>query len=209
MDAGLLPVKSLANAKSRLEPAITGADRLALAQALLEDALSLIGSVDILRWWVVTDDREVARHARDRGHDVIEDAGTGINDAIATAVAQLPGETSSLTVVPADVPLAWKGDIEDLLDTGATSDLVVVPSARDGGTNALYLSPPDLIAPRFGEASLRQHVAAAEDAGLRCSILSLPRLELDIDTIADVDELLTRKSAGTSKAVELLRKLRS
>jgi 2-phospho-L-lactate/phosphoenolpyruvate guanylyltransferase len=200
-------VKNLPSAKSRLGPELGPDQRLELARALLDDALALARSVDFLRWWVVTDDAEVAERARGSGLEVFTDQGTGLNDAIATAVEQLP-EADSLTIVPSDVPLAWRGDIEDLLDTGATSDVVLVPSARDGGTNALYLSPPDRIEPRFGVSSLRHHLSAAEGQGARCSILSLPRLELDIDTIDDVNEVLSRKTPGKSKAVDLLRSLR-
>ena len=209
VDAGLLPVKNLRSAKTRLASALSPAERLELAHALLDDALDLCGSVDFLRWWVVTDDPEVNERARRAGLDVVTDDGTGLNDAVATAIAEISGHAESVTIVPVDVPLAWKGDIQDLLDTGATSDIVVVPSASDGGTNALYLSPPGLIEPRFGVASLRHHILAAESKGLRCSILSLPRLELDLDTVDDIDDLLARPNPGGSRAVELLRSLRS
>jgi 2-phospho-L-lactate guanylyltransferase len=114
-----------------------------------------------------------------------------------------------VTVIPADVPLAWRGDIEDLLDTGATSDVVVVPSGADGGTNGLYLSPPDLLAPQFGPHSLQAHLKLAEKGGYRCSVLSLPRLALDIDGPEDVDELLTRpRGPVESRSSKILRTLR-
>jgi 2-phospho-L-lactate/phosphoenolpyruvate guanylyltransferase len=209
MDAGILPVKNLTDAKSRLAPVLSDEQRLRLATALLEDALKMCASVDFLEWVVVTDDPTVDARARAAGLGVIRDEGRGLNDAIQTALVPLREKADSITIVPVDVPLAFRGDIQDLLDTGATSDVVVVPSARDGGTNALFLSPPDAIVPRFGHASLRAHIAAAEDKGLRCSILSLPRLELDVDTIDDVDVLLTRPDPGKTKTVALLRELRA
>ena len=66
---------------------------------------------------------------------------------------------------------------------------MVVPSASDAGTSALHLRPPQLLRPRFGAGSLRAHVLEAERRSLRCSILSLPRLALDVDTPADVEAL--------------------
>jgi 2-phospho-L-lactate guanylyltransferase len=103
------------------------------------------------------------------------------------------------------VPLAWAGDLQDIADTGATSDVVVVPS-RDGGTNALYMSPGDLMEPLFGEHSFKAHLHAAEELGKRCTILALARLELDIDTIEDVDAFLARpKVAETRSSVVLAR----
>ncbi|MEA2510457.1 MAG: hypothetical protein QOG21_2539 [Actinomycetota bacterium] len=209
MDAGVLPVKPLAEAKTRLGPAFDAPARFAIARALLQDALALCASASFLTWWVISRDPEVLGMARGQGLSTINEAGTGLNDAVSQAVAVVAGAgATSITVVPADVPLAWAGDLHDLLDTGATSDTVVVPAARGGGTNALYMDPPDLMAPRFGPASLQAYLSAAESGGLRCSILTLPRLALDIDTVADVDAYLARPKAASSATQRLLEQLR-
>ena len=182
-------------------------ERAALALALFEDALELCSSTPWLRWWVVSDDGEVLTTAADRGFETIEDEGTGLNDALKLAITSIVNHgADSVTVIPSDVPLAYEEDVRDLVDTGATSDVVVVPSDDDGGTNGLYLKPPDLLAPRFGSASLKAHVDAAADRHLRCSILALPRLALDIDTIEDVDAFL--KVATRGRTAELLRAIR-
>jgi 2-phospho-L-lactate guanylyltransferase (CobY/MobA/RfbA family) len=70
------------------------------------------------------------------------------------------------------------------------------------------MDPPDLMAPRFGPASLQAYLSAAESGGLRCSILTLPRLALDIDTVADVDAYLARPKAASSATQRLLEQLR-
>lgn len=208
MDAGIVPVKRLTEAKARLTDHLGGNERLELARALLEDALDLCVSFKELRWWVVSDDETVLEAARRRDLAVVVDDGRGLNAALSKAVTTVSGAgATSVTVIPSDVPLAWKGDLQDLLDTGATSDVVVVPSERDGGTNALYLSPPDLMEPRFGRASLHAHIGAAERLGVRCSILTLPRLGLDLDTIEDADEIVRTARPGSSRAVEVLQKL--
>ncbi|MDQ3982547.1 MAG: 2-phospho-L-lactate guanylyltransferase [Actinomycetota bacterium] len=193
MDAGLLPVKALDRAKARLAPGFGDAQRREVAKALLDDALALCLSADFLEWWVVSDDEEVSARASAVGLRTVADRGTGLNDAIRAGTDEaLAAGAGSVTVIPCDVPLAYRGDLVDLLDTGATSDVVLVPSGDDGGTNGLFLSPPDLIEPAFGPGSLRRHIALAEKHGYRCSILSLPRLALDIDTAADVDAFLAR-----------------
>ncbi|HEV2754618.1 MAG TPA: 2-phospho-L-lactate guanylyltransferase [Actinomycetota bacterium] len=210
MDAGILPVKPLARAKSRLAPEFDGAQRLEIARALLDDALALCLSVDLLRWWVVSEDDEVLAPARDAGLDTVPDPGGGLNGAIAAAAgAASEAGAESVTIIPCDVPLAYKGDLVDLLDTGATSDIVLVPSGDDGGTNALFLTPPDLIEPAFGTGSLQRHIALAERRGYRCSILALPRLALDIDTPADVDAFLAKAGSFGGRTAEVLRKLRA
>jgi 2-phospho-L-lactate/phosphoenolpyruvate guanylyltransferase len=208
MDAGLIPVKALARAKSRLAPHFDDAARLEIARALLDDALGLAASVPFLEWWVVTDDPEVTRAADERGLRCAEDSGAGLNPALAEGLAAAAAAgAESVTVVPCDVPLAFRGDLEDLLDTGATSDIVVVPSGDDGGTNALYLNPPDVLAPRFGHGSLTAHIAAAEARALRCSILALPRLALDIDTIEDVNAFLEWPNRFPSRTGDVLERL--
>ncbi|CAN5724035.1 2-phospho-L-lactate guanylyltransferase [soil metagenome] len=206
MNAGLLPVKRLDRAKARLGPHFDEAQRSAIARALLDDALDLCRASRRLQWWVVTDDPAAVDGARGRGLDVLRDDGRGLNQALMHAMASVAREgASSVTIVPADVPLTCEEDLDDVLDTGATSDVVVVPARRDGGTNALHMRPPGLLAPRFGASSLSAHVAAAQRLALRCSILPLPRLALDIDTSADVRDFIAadgRRDGHTARVLD-------
>ena len=74
----------------------------------------------------------------------------------------------------------------------------------------MYMSPSDLIEPQFGELSLQKHLRSAELGGYRCTVLALPRLALDIDTVADADELLARPPTGPiTRTAELLASIRS
>ena len=206
VDAGLLPVKPLAEAKRRLAPSFDAPARLRIARALLQDALDLCRATAALRWSVVTADEEVAALAVRAGLGVFPDPRRSLNLALSEALRALSARGAwSATVMVADLPLARAEDVQDILDTGETSDLVVVPSASDAGTSALHLRPPELLVPRFGAGSLRAHVMEAERMSLRCSILSLPRLALDIDTAADLETL---REAGpqthTGKVLEAL-----
>ena len=195
-------------AKSRLASRFSDRDRLSIAAALFEDALNLCRETKHLRWWIVSDDQDVVDRARTQGFEAMRDDGTGLNDAITTAARALTElDASSVTLLPCDIPLATPEDLLDITDTGELSDIVVVPSEGDGGTNALYLRPPEVIAPLFGPGSLARHVHAAELAGLRCSVLPLERLELDLDTPTDIDRFLRADPPATLKTAELLRKL--
>lgn len=196
MDVVVVPVKALRAAKGRLAPRYDGSTRHNLAVMLLRDVIALAKATSSLTWYALTADEEAAALAREGGLEILEDPGGGLNAALGKVAAELAqGGASSLTVLPVDVPLATPNDLTDLLDTGATSEIVVVPSGEDGGTNALYLSPPDLIAPRFGPASLNAHIAMAEQRSLRCTILSLPRLALDLDVPEDVERFLAHPRA--------------
>lgn len=209
MDAGLLPVKRFSRAKRRLGDELEPHERLSVARALWEDAMDLCERSGFLRWWVVSDDPEVISEAARRGLDWVRDRGMGLNEALAGGIEAVNAAgATSVTVLPCDLPLARADDLRDLLDTGATSDVVVVPSGRDGGTNGLYLRPPGLLPPQFGPASLEAHLSLARRRGYRCSILSLPRLALDIDTPVDVGALLTRPPEEDGRTARLLRALR-
>ncbi|MDQ3954728.1 MAG: 2-phospho-L-lactate guanylyltransferase [Actinomycetota bacterium] len=203
MDAGVVPVKALDRAKSRLGQAYGDEKRAALVEALLEDTFSLCSSVSFLEWFFVSSDRGVLERAEQLGFQPIEEAGDGLNDALTQACTEIAAlDFESVTVLPADLPLAEKWDLHDLVDTGATSDIVVVPSRNDGGTNGLYLCPPRVIEPRFGTQSFRAHLKEGEAKGVRCAILAPPRLGLDIDTVEDAVELMER--GGESKTAQLL-----
>ena len=207
MDTGLLPVKPLHAAKQRLAEHLDDDARLRLARALLTDALERCKRTPWLRWWVITSDSEVEREALQRGLGVVADPGEGLNRALADGIdAALAAGATSVSILPVDVPLATPEDVRDLVDTGATSDVVLATSRVDGGTNGLYLSPPDALTPHFGAGSLRSHAAEAEAAGLRCSILDLPRLALDVDTIEDA-RLVANDGATGVATVGVLRTL--
>jgi 2-phospho-L-lactate guanylyltransferase len=202
VNAGLLPVKRLDRAKARLGPHFGETRRELIARALFADALSLCTETDFLEWWVLSDDDEVLSRAREAGHATLRDEGIGLNAALTSAMKAIAATgAESVTIIPADVPLARPGDLLDLLDTGATSDVVVVPSHDDGGTNGLFMRPVGLLEPAFGAGSLSAHVTLAHDRALRCSVLTLPGLALDIDTPDDVRALMA--SPGSSLTAEV------
>ena len=210
MDAGILPVKRLDKAKQRLGEHFSDEARLQIARALLEDALRLCRSTaGFITWWVVSDDPNVLDRASAYNLFGIKDESETLNGAVAFATRKVEMEgATSVTIIPSDAPLAFEGDLRDLLDTGTTSDLVLVPSERDGGTNAVYMRPPTLLDPQFGPHSLNAHMSLAGRLGLRCSMLVLPRLSLDIDTLEDVDDFLRRDTLGTSTSARVLKTLR-
>lgn len=210
MDAGILPVKRLVDAKRRLGEHFSDEARIQIARSLLEDALRLCrSSAGFLTWWVVSDDPAVLDRAAAYGCFGIKDEAENLNGALAFAIRKVEAEgAQSVTIIPCDAPLAYEGDLRDLVDTGEQSDIVLVPSEKDGGTNAIYMRPPTLLDPMFGPQSLNAHMSLAGRLGLRCSMLILPRLGLDIDTIEDVDEFLKRDTVGASATTRVLKTLR-
>jgi 2-phospho-L-lactate guanylyltransferase len=185
-----MPIKSPTRAKRRLAEALDPDSHRKLIEALIEDALTFCSGTDEIVWWVVSDDEAVRAQAQGAGLEAITDEGIGLNEAVALGVEVAAREgAQSVLVIPSDVPLARPEDADDILDTGAFSEMVVVP-ASDGGTNGLYLNLPTEVRSSFGEDSLRIYVEQARHLDLRCSILDLPRLAIDLDTPEDARTIL-------------------
>ena len=200
-------MKQLSRAKARLAPALNEADRRDLAFALFRDVLAAaLSSPALDAVAVVSEDADVLSYTTDAGAEPLAEPG-GLNSALTAASRTLAKRGADrLLVLAADLPLAATADIEAAAQ--ADADIAIVPS-RDGGTNALSLSP-GAIPFRFGVESARQHERAAQAEGLRALRLDLPSLVLDVDTPADLDELRHAAESGRTvgaSTLELLLRL--
>lgn len=206
----ILPVKRFGGAKQRLAVGIDDARRVELVAAMLRDVLEAIREArSIERTIVVTSEPRAAELAAAAGTELVADPGDGGHSGAAQAgiarAQQLGAECAVL--LPGDCPLLDSRELERLLTGLPGSFVAVVPDRHDTGTNALALSPPDAIAPSFGEGSCARHVAAAREAGVPFAVERLASLALDLDTPADIvaltRELETdrRRARHTAKAL--------
>lgn len=142
---------------------------------------------------VTTSDPATADHARRRGAMVFEEREQISHSHSADAAARRARDLGATTVLllPIDVPLLTSADIEQLV-TAVRPGVVIVPSADGAGTNALALTPPDVIETRFGKDSFQAHLHQARAKGVPVELLRPPGLIFDLDTPADVAELLSR-----------------
>jgi len=185
----LVPVKRLDRAKSRLSPHLDSAERAMLASAMLRDVFDAIGGAsDPVGILVITGDPDAAALARDAGAIVLDDPHeTGTNDAVRQGIAWLSSRgVDGVAVIPGDIPFVTAGELEAVFSAMRSDDLVVVPATRDGGTNVLAMSPPDLIAPSFGSGSFAKHRENAAATGITPSVLILEGAGHDIDVAGDL-----------------------
>jgi 2-phospho-L-lactate guanylyltransferase len=121
-------------------------------------------------------------------------SGAGLNADLTLAARRLAQRGATrLLVLFADLPCANAEAIERVLSVQA--GVAIVP-ARDGGTNALSLTP-GAIEFRYGPDSAAKHLAEAEHAGLSVARLDEPSLALDIDTVDDLATLRTADGVGS------------
>jgi 2-phospho-L-lactate/phosphoenolpyruvate guanylyltransferase len=190
--AAILPIKSFDQAKQRLRHDLATHDRRALVEAMFADALVALGRVPSLeRIVVVSGDRVAQRIAGGYGATVVEDDERGHNIAAARGIATLKEDgIERALLVPGDCPTLSAGDLNALLNHPAGErSALIVPDRHGTGTNALLLTPPDVLAPSFGPDSRRRHLADAKAAGVPAEVVELESLGLDVDTPEDLDAL--------------------
>ncbi|HEX7277189.1 MAG TPA: 2-phospho-L-lactate guanylyltransferase [Acidimicrobiales bacterium] len=177
--AVLLPVKSFAEAKRRLAPALDGAERARLARAM---ATSVLESAAPLPVAVVCDDAEVAAWARDLGALVVWEPERGLNRAVEAGVERLGAAGARRVIVThADLPLA-----RDLRWVGRFAGVTLVPDRSGGGTNAICVPPAAGFTFSYGPGSFARHGAEAHRLGLALRVVREPSLAADVDLPADL-----------------------
>jgi 2-phospho-L-lactate guanylyltransferase len=193
----LVPVKHLERAKQRLSPLLSQAERLALAEAMLEDVLSALDACSHREHVaLVSGDAQAHRLARQYGFGIIDDPDDpGETGAIEIATRAAIGRGASFTLVlPADIPLITAAEVNAIFTAAPSEGSVLAPSASGRGTNAVLQRPPGLFPLRFGNDSFVPHLAAARATGKPIEVLRLARIGVDIDEPADLPELLAVRS---------------
>lgn len=181
-------VKDFRAAKTRLqlEPAaarvLAGDLALTVMNALPRGSLVVAGS------------EEVAGVARAMGLEaVLEERPAGQNPAAALAVDIASRRAAQgLLLISSDLPLATPEVIAQLLEfcfSQTPPVVVAVPAGGRGGTNALYLAPPDVVGLHFGDDSLLKFETDARERRVRFEVFESAALALDLDEPADLEAL--------------------
>jgi len=189
--AAVIMMKDPAEAKTRLRPALANDAREGLALLLFDNTLTFLTDRHDGPVGVVTRSPVIAGRAAARGVIVIPEPEAGdLNAAAALAAGWAVGiGADALLVLHADIPTLVESELQALLAAGARAPVVIAQS-RDGGTNALLVSPPDAIGFHFGRQSAAAHEDAARATGLGAEVLALPYLSLDIDRPEDLAEAI-------------------
>jgi 2-phospho-L-lactate guanylyltransferase len=207
MIAALVPVKRLAQAKSRLRAVFSDGQRREFVLAMLDDVLRLAltqPTIDVTA--VVSADEQVLDFARRLGaQPVREPPGVrGLNAALSFAAGVLAGQgAGALLILPGDVPLATPADVQAVLAAWQEAPVVLCPS-HSGGTGALALRPPDAIAFRFGSRSFAAHRRAAADRGLDVAVVDRPGFAYDIDRPEDLRAVLAGRASRSREVLEAM-----
>ena len=187
----IVPVKPLRRGKSRLATTLNEDERAELNIQLLKHTLkTLKETAEVEEVLVVSRDPKALAIARDlNARTIQEDGSPDLNTALkrATAVAKVY-TTNGILILPADLPLIAKEDVDLLIKkaNGHKRVVVITPDRHKNGTNALLVSPAGIIEYDYGEKSFERHCEGARKAGAHLEVCELPSIELDLDLPEDL-----------------------
>ena len=177
---------------------------------MIDDVLSIVCETDGINGLVViTEDQAVRGQAlnydarvlaepafndansRARNTDAVFQGVERLNQVFAMAMTKLSEEgEEGVLLLPADVPLITVDNLKQMLARHASPGVTIVPANSDGGTNAMMVSPPQLIKPGYGERSCQRHCEFSRANGIEPEVLCFPELGLDVDTVDDLRILM-------------------
>jgi 2-phospho-L-lactate guanylyltransferase len=211
----ILPVKRFVAAKARLGDELSGGTRRALTEAMVTDVLMALRRTDAVdEVLLVTSEPAAEAIGRGYGANVLHDsAEAGQSAAVLIGIAHaLEAGATRVLLVPGDCPALDPGELGALLERPQLGrGVTIVPDRHGVGTNALLLTPPDVIEPAFGPGSRERHETLASAAGVPCTVEEIPTLALDVDTAEDLAALrqaLAERRGGAAHTRGMLSRLK-
>ncbi|MDO5849050.1 MAG: 2-phospho-L-lactate guanylyltransferase [Methanobrevibacter sp.] len=201
---GIIPVSKFKNAKTRLSPFLSEKEREELLKVMLKDVTdSLKRHVDKII--IISADEEVLNYAKSINLDVLkENENSNLNKALKQAMDYCKGNAKKVIIMPSDVPLIGKTNIQMLIESSKSLDFIIVPS-KGGGTNAIILEP-SAIRTRFGDFSYKEHVNAADRKKLNPQVHDSFFMALDVNTTEDLGEIMVHgENTHTRKYLKKLK----
>lgn len=189
----LVPVKHLAQAKSRLSDLLDPPERRALNQAMLEDVLEVLsGHSAIDQIVLVSDDPAVGLTADQYQTAWLSGrhgAGEPLNEALTVACDHIARETAdAFLIVHSDMPVLQSEDLDALFTAfrRPATYLVLAPDSRSDGTNAMLCPIAARPAFSYGAQSFSKHMDDAQSRNLSYAVVRRPGIAQDVDLPADL-----------------------
>jgi coenzyme F420-0:L-glutamate ligase/coenzyme F420-1:gamma-L-glutamate ligase len=142
---------------------------------------------------------------------------SGQNEAAKLAIEYaLNSGCEAVCICSADLPYMNKDAIFRVIQKGISAGLnsvLAVPAYGRSGTNCLFISPPSIIEPVFGDNSIERFAQQALARGAKFIRVDEPLLALDIDDEADLNLALGqrhefykwyRSTIGKAKTIQVI-----
>jgi 2-phospho-L-lactate guanylyltransferase len=128
-----------------------------------------------------------------------EDSDSGVNAAISRADDYSCEMGADATIViPQDLPLLTNSALDAICRKaeGQERCLVICPSIRYDGSNALLRRPSDLMRTSYDNDSFNAHLRLAKKLKVALNVFLSDRIMIDLDTIEDVRIVIERRTAN-------------
>ena len=184
----IIPVSKFKNAKTRLSPFLSEKEREKLLKVMLHDVTDTLKRY-VDKIFIISRDEDVLSYAESLNlNTILENENSNLNKALTQAMKFCKGKTRKVIIVPSDIPLIGKTNVQMLIDAGKSLDFIIVPS-KGGGTNMMIMKPMG-IHTRFEGFSYKEHVKAAERKKLNPQVHDSFFMALDVNTAEDLGEIM-------------------
>ena len=192
--AAIIPVKTFSKAKTRLN--LSSNQKEDLCRIMLQEVVETISKSKIFEKIVVVSKDETALKLTKRFgvQEIFDNDESGVNHAVSLADNYLENNGCAASIVfPQDIPFMQSEDIENLIRfQKSPKSVLVVPSRRFDGTNALLRMPVNLMETHYDEDSYKIHLEVGKSLTSNTSLVLLRRIMLDIDNQEDLEFLLSQ-----------------
>ena len=184
----IIPVSKFKNAKTRLSPFLSEKEREKLLKVMLHDVTDTLKRY-VDKIFIISRDEDVLSYAESLNlNTILENENSNLNKALTQAMKFCKGKTRKVIIVPSDIPLIGKTNVQMLIDAGKSLDFIIVPS-KGGGTNMMIMKPMG-IHTKFEGFSYKEHVKAAERKKLNPHVHDSFFMALDVNTAEDLGEIM-------------------
>lgn len=194
----IIPVSKFSNAKTRLYPFLELKERENLLKAMLKDVTKTLKPL-VDEVVIISADKEVLEYANElEVLTLVENEGLNLNTAIEQAMDWCRHKTKKVFIVPSDIPLISKVNLDSLIESAESIDFIITPS-KGGGTNGLIIKPLS-IDMKFGSFSFKNHVKEAAKNDFEPVIYDSFYMSLDVNTTEDLGEIMIHGSGSQTQA---------
>ena len=205
--AAIIPVKTFSNAKTRLLLPPNKIEEL--CKIMLEEILQTLSiSPKIEEIILVTkEEKAIEIGKKFKVTTIIDEKEESVNQAVSLADEYLLENNFNASIVfPQDIPFIKTQDIDFILKHQLHPNFVIiVPSRKFDGTNALVRMPINLMETHYDNDSYRNHMITAKEHTLNVAMVFVKRIMLDVDSKEDLKFLLEQNEKP--KLMEKIKKI--
>jgi len=203
--SAIIPVKTFSKAKTRLK--LSQDVREELCKIMLSEVLQTVYNSSMIDKIVVVSKDEHVFHQCKKFNviEIIDETEESVNNAVSLGQKYLKNNDIDASIVfPQDIPFITTQDIDYLFNFTSQNCVLIVPSKRFDGTNALFRSPINIMKTHYDDNSFYNHLKSAKIHTKNFSPVFIRRMMFDIDNMYDLEFALKQNETEFTKKIQYL-----